>query len=79
MVSVYDSETAIVKSDTAVTSILAESLRSNVRVLEDVPEQLKDWHPGSDQKVLDLLHPTLFPLIYGKSRALAYGTVPLDD
>ncbi|KAE8308479.1 hypothetical protein BDV41DRAFT_581455 [Aspergillus transmontanensis] len=79
MVSVYDSETAIVKSDTAVTSILAESLRSNVRVLEDVPEQLKDWHPGSDQKVLDLLHPSLFPLIYGKSRALAYGTVPLDD
>ncbi|KAE8362275.1 hypothetical protein BDV27DRAFT_166341 [Aspergillus caelatus] len=79
MVSVYDSETAIVKSDTAVSSILAESLRSNVRVLEDVPDHLKDWHPGSDQKVLDLLHPSLFPLIHGRSRALPYGTVPLDD
>lgn len=79
MVSVYDSETAIVKSDTAVTPILAESLRSNVRVLEDVPENLKDWHPGSDQTVLDLLHPSLFPLIHGRSRALPYGTVPLDD
>ncbi|KAE8136091.1 hypothetical protein BDV38DRAFT_284334 [Aspergillus pseudotamarii] len=79
MVSAHDSETAIVKSDTAVSSILAESLRNNVRVLEDVPEHLKDWHPGSDQKVLDLLHPSLFPLIHGRSRALPYGTVPLDD
>ncbi|OGM51382.1 hypothetical protein ABOM_000381 [Aspergillus bombycis] len=79
IVSVYDCETAIVKSDSAVTSLLAESLRSNVRVLEDVPGHLKDWHPGSDEKVLDLLHPSLFPLIYGRSRALPYGTVPLDD
>lgn len=79
MVSVYDSETAIVKSDIAVSSILNESLRNNVRILENVPEHLKDWHPGSDHKVLDLLHPSLFPLIHGRSRALPYGTVPLDD
>ncbi|KAB8228811.1 DUF4246 domain-containing protein [Aspergillus alliaceus] len=79
MVSVWDCETAIVKSDTAVTSTLAASLRKNVRVLEDVPEHLKDWHPGSDQRVLDLLHPSLFPLMHGRSRALPYGTVPLND
>ncbi|KAE8383099.1 hypothetical protein BDV26DRAFT_287885 [Aspergillus bertholletiae] len=79
MVSVYDSEIAIVKSDGAVTPILAESLRRNVRVLEDVPEHSKDWHPGSDETVLDLLHPSLFPLIHGTSRVLPYGTVPLDD
>ncbi|KAF8993805.1 hypothetical protein BDQ17DRAFT_1392556 [Cyathus striatus] len=29
---------------------------------EDVPEDEKDWHPGSDNKVLDLAHPSLFPL-----------------
>lgn len=34
-------------------------------------------HPGSDNKVLDLLHPSLFPLVYGLSRVLPSGTVPL--
>ncbi|RAK95595.1 DUF4246 domain-containing protein [Aspergillus ibericus CBS 121593] len=79
MVSVWDSDRAIVKSDTVVTPTLASSLRQNVQALEDVPDQWKDWHPGSNQQVLDLLHPSLFPLIYGKSRALPHGTVPLDD
>ncbi|KAE8349840.1 hypothetical protein BDV28DRAFT_52807 [Aspergillus coremiiformis] len=79
MVSVWDCETAVVKSDTAVSSALAESLRRHVRGLEDVPGKLKDWHPGSDLRVLDLLHPSLFPLVHGRSRALPYGTVPLGD
>ena len=57
---------------------LADSLRECVRVLEDVPEHAKDWHPGSDEKVLDLVHPSLFPLIYGRSKALSSGTVPLE-
>ena len=33
--------------------------------LESVPDSEKDWHPGSDGKVLDLVHPSLFPVIYG--------------
>jgi hypothetical protein len=38
----------------------------------------KDWHPGSDGKVLDLVHPSLFPLMYGKSRFLREEQVPLE-
>lgn len=60
-----------------VSTELAGSLRECVRVLEDVPEHAKDWHPGSDEKVLDLLHPSLFPLVYGTSKALSSGIVPL--
>ena len=78
LVSVLDSETAVAKSDRAVSADLADSLRQCVRVLEEVPDHAKDWHPGSDQKVLDLLHSSLFPLIYGRSKALPSGTVPLD-
>ncbi|KAJ2920638.1 hypothetical protein H1R20_g16458, partial [Candolleomyces eurysporus] len=33
----------------------------------------KDWHPGSDGKVLDLVHPSMFPLIYGQSKVLSVG------
>ncbi|KAI9930716.1 hypothetical protein MW887_011472 [Aspergillus wentii] len=79
MVCVLDCETAIVKSDTAVSQDLMNALRQNVRALEEVPDSAKDWHPGSDHKVLDLLHPSLFPLVHGKSRALPYRTVPLDS
>lgn len=30
-----------------------------------------DWHPGSDGKVLDLVHPSLFPLVSGVSRVVS--------
>ena len=44
-----------------------------------MPARFKDWHPGSDGKVLDLVHPSLFPLLYGRSRILSSGTVELQD
>ncbi|KAF5323948.1 hypothetical protein D9611_008280 [Ephemerocybe angulata] len=62
------------KSDTAVSEETRLSLLRCVRPLEDVPEHKKDWHPGSDGKVLDLVHPSLFPLIYGTSKILPVGT-----
>lgn len=55
------------------------ALRSAAAPLEDVPDDQKDWHPGSDGKVLDLVHPSLFPLMYGTSKYLRAGTVPLPD
>lgn len=79
MVSVWDCDTAVVKSDVLVPARLAESLQDAVRSLENVPEKQKNWHPGSGKKVLDLLDPSLFPLIYGQSRVLPSGTVPLED
>ena len=44
-----------------------------------MPARFKDWHPGSDGKVLDLVHPSLFPLLYGRSRILSSGIVELQD
>lgn len=43
------------------------------------PDSERDWHPGSDDKVLNLVHPSLFPLGYGRTKVLANGgEVPLD-
>ncbi|MFF9277059.1 DUF4246 domain-containing protein [Streptomyces griseosporeus] len=50
-------------SDALVDDKLSSRLREAVRVLEDVPEAEKDWHPGSDGQVLDLVHPSLFCLV----------------
>ncbi|EIW52510.1 uncharacterized protein TRAVEDRAFT_134541 [Trametes versicolor FP-101664 SS1] len=43
------------------------ALLSLVSVLEDVPKSKQDWHPGSDKQVLDLVHPSLYPLRIGHS------------
>ena len=79
MIPTLDLDAAVVKSDTTISSDLREALRAAVAPLEDVPDRLRDWHPGSDGKVLDLVHPSLFPLIYGRSRVLSSGFVELAD
>ncbi|MFE1345774.1 DUF4246 domain-containing protein [Streptomyces sp. NPDC058757] len=57
------------QSDTLVDEALGSRLREAVRVLEEVPEAERDWHPGSGGQVLDLVHPSLFCLVNGVSGA----------
>lgn len=61
---------AVAKSDSIVPDELKEALRAAVRPLEEVPDHQKDWHPNSDEQVLDLVHPSLFPVIYGKTKII---------
>ncbi|MFH8487551.1 DUF4246 domain-containing protein [Streptomyces longisporoflavus] len=51
------------QSDTLIDDELRSRLRAAVRILEEVPEAEKDWHPGSDGQVLDVVHPSLFCLV----------------
>ena len=44
-----------------------ERLLTAVAPLETVPDSEKDWHPGSDGLVLDLVHPSLYPIVYGRT------------
>ncbi|RXW15496.1 hypothetical protein EST38_g10359 [Candolleomyces aberdarensis] len=60
----------VVKSDYAISEGVKLALQSAINPLESVPEAQKDWHPGSDGKVLDLVHPSLYPLVYGKTKVL---------
>jgi hypothetical protein len=69
----------VFKADTLIPLAVKEALKEACGPLEDIPPQFKDWHPGSDGKVLDLVHPSLFPLIYGRSKILPYGKVGLLD
>ncbi|TFK31619.1 hypothetical protein BDQ12DRAFT_693870 [Crucibulum laeve] len=77
LVTVYNGD--VVKSDTIIPSSLQEALKAAVAPLENVPDREKDWHPGSGEKVLNLVHPSLFPLVYGRSRGLKEGVTSLDD
>lgn len=69
----------VYKSDIIIPDDLKESLKKAAIPLEEVPDTNKDWHPGSHQQVLDLVHPSIYPLVYGQSRILPTGTVGLDD
>ena len=79
MIPTLDLDAAVIMSDNAVSSDLKAALRAAATPLEQIPDKLKDWHPGSDGKVLNLVHPSLFPLVYGRSRILPSGVVGLRD
>lgn len=57
----------VYESSALIPSPLKASLKSLANRLEDVPEDEKDWHPGSNKQVLDLVHPSLFCLYIGRS------------
>lgn len=57
----------VYKSDDVVPEDLRQKLITDVKPLENVPDHKKDWHPGSNQQVLDLVHPSLYPLVYGET------------
>lgn len=69
----------VVKSDGAIPETLREQLRTHASRLEDVPDVRKDYHPGSDGMLLDLVHPSLFPLVYGRSRILPDSLATLEN
>ncbi|SGZ34196.1 BQ5605_C078g12958 [Microbotryum silenes-dioicae] len=58
---------AIFESDRLIPDGLRSALIRQVAKLENVPEEQKDWHPGSKKQVLDLVHPSLYPLVYKQS------------
>ncbi|KAL7921214.1 hypothetical protein ACQKWADRAFT_295867 [Trichoderma austrokoningii] len=70
LIPIFDYSSCVIKSDSLVPESLRDALRSAAAKLENIPDEGKDWHPGSTRKVLDLVHPSLWPFIYGRTRVL---------
>ncbi|GIK01578.1 hypothetical protein Aspvir_005616 [Aspergillus viridinutans] len=71
----------VVKSDVAIPEELQQALKAAVHPLE--AEGQKDYHPGIDNMVVDLVDPSLFPVVYGRTRILpdrliSAGGTPFD-
>ncbi|KAJ6787607.1 hypothetical protein PWT90_05008 [Aphanocladium album] len=79
LIPVMDYSACAIKSDSLMSSDLVDRLKAAVAPFENVPDEAKDWHPGSDGKVLDLVHPSLWPLVYGRSRVLLDKTIGVTD
>ncbi|KAE8138849.1 hypothetical protein BDV38DRAFT_291879 [Aspergillus pseudotamarii] len=55
------------------------ALKEQIWPPDNIPENEKDSHPRSDQTVVDLVHPSLFPVIYGRTHVLPDLTIDLND
>ncbi|CAO3565366.1 unnamed protein product [Mortierella alpina] len=67
------------RSDGLIPQDLKSRLLACVQKLRDVPDHLKDWHPGSNHQVLDLVHPSLFPVIVGRTMVTEAEAIPPLD
>ncbi|KAJ7771992.1 hypothetical protein DFH07DRAFT_913748 [Mycena maculata] len=67
---------AVWYSDKPIPLQLSDALKSAVAKLE---AGAKDWHPGSDEQVLDLVHPSLHCVVYGRTRAFLPDSPRIED
>ncbi|KAF9350715.1 hypothetical protein BGX26_011157 [Mortierella sp. AD094] len=67
------------RSDGLIPSELKQRLLACVEKLKDKPDHLLDWHPGSDNQVLDLVHPSLFPFGAGRTKVTKQEAIPPLD
>ncbi|KAF3047191.1 hypothetical protein E8E12_011596 [Didymella heteroderae] len=69
----------VVKSDTLVSDLLHESLLAAFARLKTDQADSPDWHPNSGDRVQNLVHQSLFPLVYNRSRAVREDVVGVED
>lgn len=74
-----DLDSQVLYSDGAIGRQTLEALVKSVAPLENVPDSEKDWHPGSNGQVLNLVHPSLFPLVFGRSKVLKQNFLNLES
>ncbi|KXH59522.1 hypothetical protein CSAL01_09627, partial [Colletotrichum salicis] len=79
LIPVYDYCTTVIKSDSILTPEFVMSIQDAVKSLENVPSDCKDWHPNSNDQVSDLVHPSLWPLVYGSSKMFHDRTIGVKD
>ncbi|KAJ2578527.1 hypothetical protein GGH95_003403, partial [Coemansia sp. RSA 1836] len=55
-------------SDSLIDTATTNELKEYAAILESTPTNQKDWHPDGESRMLNLIDPSLFPLIYSRSK-----------
>ncbi|KAJ2334474.1 hypothetical protein GGI00_001838 [Coemansia sp. RSA 2681] len=55
-------------SDSLIDAETTNRLKEYAAILESTPSRKKDWHPDDQSRILNLIDPSLFPLIYSRSK-----------
>jgi hypothetical protein len=78
LIPTLDASASVAKSDKAVPPELHEALcRAFDRLKRD--QLSADWHPNTNDLVRNLVHPSMYPLVYGRSRGFTEEVVGVDD
>ncbi|KXX73990.1 hypothetical protein MMYC01_209021 [Madurella mycetomatis] len=72
-------ENTVIKSDSLINDELRQSLRAAFEKLRTEQGPEPDWHPWTDDKVQDLIHPSMYPFVYGKSKFIQEEVVGIAD
>ncbi|XP_037043325.1 uncharacterized protein LOC119079487 [Bradysia coprophila] len=67
------------QSDALIDDALRNEFMGRVSILENIPDSKKDWCPGSNNQVLDLINPSLFCFVAGRSRVTLEPMPPFCD
>lgn len=78
-ITTLDSASTCAKADGLADERIRDELIAGTEPLLNVEDKAKDWHPNSNQQVLNLVHPSLFPLVYGRTQVLQDKRVGLLD
>lgn len=68
----------VVKGDNCIPVDLKRTFRTGITAIEDFSDRRTDWHPGSNETVLDLVYPSLYPLTYGLTRIIPDSILDLE-
>lgn len=79
IVPTLDATATIVKSDTIVDAELHSDVSEAFAALVTDQAKAPDWHPRSDNMVQDLVHPSMYPLVYGETNVLRTEVVGVED
>lgn len=79
IIPTLDACASVAKSDKLVSPDLHDALRKAFDVLKTDQQSSPDWHPNSGDMVQDLVHPSMYPLVYGRSRVLKAEVVGVSD
>ncbi|KAM0544342.1 hypothetical protein ACHAPJ_011878 [Fusarium lateritium] len=79
LIPTIDAWATAVKSDTSIDEPLHHHLQAAFAKLKEDQKDNPDWHPRTSEMVQDLVHPSLYPLVYGRSRVLQDEVVGVED
>ncbi|KAH7028088.1 uncharacterized protein B0I36DRAFT_247446 [Microdochium trichocladiopsis] len=79
LIPTLDVGPAVVKSDTLVPPDLHEEIRKAFDTLRQDQSANPDWHPGTNEQVRNLIHPSMYPLVYNVTKAIQDEVVGVDD
>ncbi|KAI0467944.1 hypothetical protein F4859DRAFT_492174 [Xylaria cf. heliscus] len=79
IIPTLDATATIAKSDSLIPPTLKNALRKAFERLKNDKQGSPDWHPGTDKKVLNLVHPSMYPLVFGSTRVFRDEVVGVAD